>query len=70
MDISGVTERAELPEAARKYVEFIEQGTGVPAEIISVGPKRTQTILTREEYKSPIEEGPYLYREDFDAQDK
>ncbi len=70
VDISGVTERAELPEAARKYVEFIEQGTGVPAEIISVGPKRTQTILTREEYKSPIEEGPYLYREDFDAQDK
>ena len=34
--------------------------------LISVGPKRTQTIITREEYIEPIEEGPYLYREDFD----
>jgi adenylosuccinate synthase len=66
VDISEVTERDDLPEEALKYVEFIEQGSGVPVEIISVGPKRTQTILTRDEYKSPIEEGPYLYRDDFD----
>jgi adenylosuccinate synthase len=65
-DISEITERGDLPEEARRYVEFIEQGSGVPVEIISVGPKRTQTIIAREEYKVPIEEGPYLYREDFE----
>jgi hypothetical protein len=47
-------------------VEVVEQGAGVPVVLISVGPKRTQTIITREEYIEPIEEGPYLYREDFD----
>ena len=66
VDISQITERDDLPEEARKYVEFVEQGAGVPVELISVGPKRTQTIITREEYKRPIEEGPYLYREDFE----
>jgi adenylosuccinate synthase len=65
-DISEITERDDLPEEARRYVEFIEKAAGVPAEIISVGPKRSQTIVTREEYKGPIEEGPYLYREDFE----
>ncbi len=65
-DISGITERDSLPVEARRYVEQVEQASGVPVEIISVGPKRTQTILAREEYKPAVEEGPYLYREDFD----
>ena len=65
-DISTVTERDKLPVEARKYVEQVEQASGVPVEIISVGPKRSQTILIREEYKPEIEEGPYLYRNDFD----
>lgn len=65
-DISEVTERDDLPEAARRYVEFVEQGAGIPVELISVGPKRTQTIIKREEYRRPLEEGPYLYREDFE----
>ena len=47
-------------------MEQVEKASGVPVEIISVGPKRSQTILTREEYKPEIEEGPYLYRDDFD----
>jgi len=66
-DISGVTERDDLPSEARRYVEFVEQGVGVPVEIISVGPKRSQTIVAREEYKQPIEEGPFLFREDFES---
>jgi adenylosuccinate synthase len=66
-DISSVTERGELPGEARRYVEQVEQASGVPVEIISVGPKRSQTILTREEYKPAREEGPYLYRDDFDS---
>jgi adenylosuccinate synthase len=67
-DITGITERGDLPEAARKYVEFVEQAACVPVEIISVGPKRTQTIWTREGFKPPLEEGPYLYREEFEPQ--
>jgi adenylosuccinate synthase len=69
-EISDITERDDLPEAARRYVEFVEQASGVPVEIISVGPKRTQTIITREEYRKPTEEGPYLHREDFETQEK
>lgn len=65
-EISDITDRAALPEAALRYVEFVEQATGVPAEIISVGPKRTQTIITREAYKKPTEEGQFLVSEDFD----
>ena len=67
-DITGITERGDLPEAARKYVEFVEQAACVPVEIISVGPKRTQTIWTREGFKPALEEGPYLYREEFEPQ--
>jgi len=66
-DITDITERNDLPEEALRYVEFVEEAAGVPVEIVSVGPKRTQTIITREEYKPAAEEGPYLYREDFDT---
>jgi len=34
-----------LPENMKKYIEFIENKLGVNASIISVGPKRSQTIL-------------------------
>ncbi len=34
----------DLPEAARKYIARLEELTGVPATIISVGPDRDQTI--------------------------
>ena len=34
----------EFPEAFKRYVEFIEQQTGVPVRIISVGPDRGETI--------------------------
>jgi adenylosuccinate synthase len=34
-----------LPENMRKFIEFIEAGTECPASIISLGPKRSQTIL-------------------------
>ncbi|MBC7773084.1 MAG: adenylosuccinate synthase [Pyrinomonadaceae bacterium] len=44
-NISGVRTRAELPLAARKYVEFIEEYVGVPVKLIGVGPDRVQTIV-------------------------
>lgn len=35
----------ELPEKAKEYILFIEDFTGVTFNIISTGPKRTETIL-------------------------
>ncbi len=34
-----------LPENMKKYIEFIEQAVGCKASIISLGPKRSQTII-------------------------
>ena len=44
-DISKARKRSDLPEGARAYVEFIERTIGVPADFVSVGPDREQTIL-------------------------
>lgn len=44
-DIANCSKFEDLPEEARKYVERIEELTGVPAGYISVGPKRDQTII-------------------------
>ncbi|VGO22769.1 adenylosuccinate synthase [Pontiella sulfatireligans] len=35
----------ELPEQAQKYVEYLEKLTGVKVSILSVGPKRSSTLL-------------------------
>ncbi|MFO7735558.1 MAG: adenylosuccinate synthetase, partial [bacterium] len=43
-DISEITDFNELPENAKKYVGFIEKSLHCPIDIISVGPKRSQTI--------------------------
>jgi adenylosuccinate synthase len=64
-EIDDITEFDDLPPEARKYIEFVEQASGVPAHIISVGPKRTQTILAHLKEKPTIEEGPYLYKEEY-----
>lgn len=44
-DISQCTNFDELPANAKAYIEKIENLTGVPVKIISVGPKRSQTII-------------------------
>ena len=41
----------ELPEEAKRYIEFIEEYTGVPVKIVSVGPDRSQTIVRSEFFK-------------------
>ena len=43
---SGCTAYAQLPEEARRYVEFIEQNLGVKVEWVGVGPGRDR-MLTR-----------------------
>ena len=39
-----------LPEEMKDYIAFIEKETGVPADIISVGPDRNQTIDRKGEW--------------------
>jgi adenylosuccinate synthase len=41
----GISQWDELPAAARTYLEFLEEQTGVEAGCISTGPERMQTIL-------------------------
>ena len=46
-DISGAREKKDLPVAALDYLSAIEEITGVPASIISVGPGRNDTIVVK-----------------------
>ena len=41
----GITDFANLPDAARRYIERLEETSGVPAAIISTGSDREHTIL-------------------------
>ncbi|CAB1245137.1 Adenylosuccinate synthetase [Ruminococcaceae bacterium BL-6] len=43
-DIRGITRYEDLPENARRYIEFAEEQIGVPVRIISNGPKREDII--------------------------
>ena len=44
-DISGIRELSQLPPAAQRYLEKIEQLTQTPIHIVSVGAQRDQTII-------------------------
>ena len=44
-DISGARRWEDLPEAARRYVEYIEARVGCPIRYVSVGPERDAIIL-------------------------
>lgn len=48
-DISRVRRWADLPEAARRYIERIETQLGVPVRTISVGPERDQLVHRQDE---------------------
>lgn len=52
-DITGVRNYMDLPVNTRKYIEYLEEITGVPMSIVSVGPDRDQTII-REHWLEPI----------------
>jgi len=43
-DLSGVSDRSELPRQAEDYLSFIEDQAGVPATLVGVGPGRDQFI--------------------------
>jgi adenylosuccinate synthase len=44
-DVSGCRSYADLPAAARAYVERLEQLCGAPVRMVSVGPERSATLL-------------------------
>lgn len=44
-DINSMRTYEEFPVQLKEYVEFIEQQTGVPVRIVSVGPDRAETIV-------------------------
>jgi len=44
-DITGAQSFDDLPENAKKYVNRIEELVDVPIKIVSIGPKRSQTIV-------------------------
>ena len=47
-DISDVTDYDDLPQAAKDYVDLLEQQAQVPVTWVSVGPKRSQTLVRRD----------------------
>lgn len=44
-DITGCESYEELPENTKRYIERIEALVGIPVQVVSVGPKRSQTIV-------------------------
>lgn len=46
-DITGCRRFEDLPQAARDYVNYIEELADVPVSMIAVGPSREQTIMRR-----------------------
>jgi adenylosuccinate synthase len=46
-DITGAQSFEELPENARTYVRRLEELAGCPIVMVSVGPRRDQTIVLR-----------------------
>ncbi len=44
-DISGMKKFGDLPDNAKKYFKKVEELIGVPMSILSLGPKRSQTII-------------------------
>ena len=43
-DLSGVTTSSELPDAAARYLDFLEEQVGVPINLVGVGPGRLQFL--------------------------
>lgn len=46
----GVKEYSQLPQAALDYIKRIEELTGIPVDIISTGPDRSETMILRDPF--------------------
>lgn len=47
-DTCSITSAEQLPEALRQYIRFIEQDTGIPVKMVSVGADRRQIVRTED----------------------
>ncbi|MGH9164922.1 MAG: adenylosuccinate synthetase, partial [Acidimicrobiales bacterium] len=43
-DLSGVTDEADFPAAARDYVALLAASAGIPIRLVGVGPERRQYV--------------------------
>jgi len=50
-DITGAKTFADLPQQARDYVKRLEELAGCPIVLVSVGPRRDQTIILRNPFE-------------------
>ena len=50
--LPAVRTLGELPAAALAYIRFVEEASGVPACLVSVGPRRDETIVLRDAFAS------------------
>lgn len=39
--------QSDLPDSAQRYLRYVEEATGVPVAIVSIGPDRDETIILR-----------------------
>jgi adenylosuccinate synthase len=44
-DLTGVRKLADLPEAARRYIDRVSELVGLAVSVVSVGPDRAQSIV-------------------------
>ena len=48
---AGVREFSKLPVEAQKYVNKLEEIIGVPIDVISTGPDRSQMIVRKDPFE-------------------
>jgi adenylosuccinate synthase len=44
-DLTGLENGDNIPTELREYISYIEEATGVPISVVSVGPDREQTLF-------------------------
>ena len=50
-DLTGLRNVENIPDSLKAYVKMIEEETGVPISILSVGPDREQTLILNDDLK-------------------
>ena len=53
----GITEFKGMPEAAQKYVRYVERTLRAPVSIVSTGPRREETCLRRDDVFQTLTSG-------------
>jgi adenylosuccinate synthase len=53
-DLTGLRDVADIPATLNSYVKMIEDETGVPISILSVGPDREQTLILKSNLRNEI----------------